>query len=311
MAIVDLYSTRQRKAAKAGEAEVYVYDALPAPLRVQLQQIFTEAMGCWSELDSWDQPISTNNNGIWNALQKILCREKGLRLLAGGDNAYDDVMNYLNHVSNVESALDVVELCCRATANMEKLGDFERERRGIVQLSKAAIDEVNHRFRQAAVGYQFESGELMRVDSMLVHEEVVKPALSLLSDPQFAGAQQEFLKAHTFYRDGSYKDAIHWANKAFESTMKAACEKKGWPVPSGARASDLAKILKREGLWPSYLDNALDQLIASLASGLPQLRNHEGGHGDGASPKVIPGYLAAYALHLAASNIVLICNAAA
>jgi hypothetical protein len=158
--------------------------------------------------------------------------------------------------------------------------------------------------------YQFENKKIVRVDSQFAHSEIVKPALSLLNKPGYEGAQEEFLKAHAHYREGNFKDAVNWANKAFESTMKSICKKKGWAVTQGARASDLLKILSKNGLLPNYLDASFDQLAATLKSGLPQVRNETGAHGDGAVPLETPAYVAGYALHLAASKIIFLVEAA-
>lgn len=139
----------------------------------------------------------------------------------------------------------------------------------------------------------------------------MKPALVLLSDPRFKGAEEEFRSAHAHYRAGEYEDAIVDANRAFESTMKTICDikGKGWEYPTGARASDLIRIVRRNGLLPDYLNQSFDQLISTLQSGLPKVRNEAGGHGQGAAPRSTPGYVAGYALHLAAANIVLLVEA--
>ncbi len=47
--------------------------------------------------------------------------------------------------------------------------------------------------------------------------------------------------------------------------------------------------------FPDYLDKSFDQLIATLSSGLPRVRNEEGAHGQGAKPRATPPYVAAYA----------------
>jgi hypothetical protein len=62
-------------------------------------------------------------------------------------------------------------------------------------------------------------------------------------------------------------------------------------------------------LWPDYLDASFDQLIATLSSGLPKVRNDAAAHGQGAEIRNTPPYVAAYALHLAAAKIVLIAEA--
>jgi hypothetical protein len=72
----------------------------------------------------------------------------------------------------------------------------------------AAIAELNARFQEHGVGYAFEGGEIIRVDSQLLHAEAVKPALILLGAPEHAGAQAEFLTAHEHYRHGREKEAL-------------------------------------------------------------------------------------------------------
>ena len=110
---------------------------------------------------------------------------------------------------------------------------------GVKQKADDAIKELNFRFRDAGIGYQFESGKIIRLDSELLHDEVVRPALRLLRDPRFSGPEGEFLAAHAHYRAGEYKDCVTDALNAFESTMKAICDIKGWEYSKGARASDL------------------------------------------------------------------------
>ena len=142
-----------------------------------------------------------------------------------------------------------------------------------------------------------------------MHSEVVKPALGFLSQPGYEGPRDEFRSAHAHYRAGEIRDAVIDANSAFESTMKTICEKRGWSYPSGARASDLLKVLREKGLLPGYLDNSFDQLAATLKSGLPKIRNEEGAHGQGARVRETPEYVAGYALNLAAASILFLADA--
>lgn len=100
------------------------------------------------------------------------------------------------------------------------------------------------------------------------------------------------------------------AANALESTFKAIFERKGWTYQKSARISDLVKVARANGLWPDYLDASFDQLVATLQSGLPKIRDNDASHGQGAKAKDVPGYIAAYALHLAASKIVFISEAA-
>ena len=150
---------------------------------------------------------------------------------------------------------------------------------------------------------------IIRIDAELVHSELVKPALGFLGEPGFEGPRDEFLKAHAHYRAGETKDAVTNANNAFESTLKTVCDRRGWAYQRGARASDLLRIVREQGLLPDYLDRSFDQLAATLKSGLPKVRGEEGAHGQGAKPRETPSYVAAYALHLAAAKILFIAEA--
>ena len=140
--------------------------------------------------------------------------------------------------------------------------------------------------------------------------EAVKPALQLLSGKPFVGPQQEFLKAHQHYRAGDHRKAVAMAANAVESTFKAIFDQKGWQSAKGARISDLLRVAERNTLWPDYLDGSFDQLSATLTSGLPKIRDNDASHGQGAEPKEVPAYVAAYAIHLAASAIIFVVEAA-
>lgn len=296
MAIYDTYSRRKRLAEK-GEPDVFVYASVPDTLRGQVQIILKGAIGKY------------NNNG-WHFIRKLLCRELGKITLSGQEDPLSDCLIYLNNQSKVDHWLDLVEICCvfvdrgLREALESRLREF-----GIEQKAEDAIGELNERFRRAAFGYRYEAGKIIRVDNELLHAEVVKPALHFLADDRFTGPREEFLSAHAHYRAGEYKDAITDANNAFESTMKAICDLKGWEYPAGGSASHLLKVIRDNKLLPDYLDQSFDQLAATLKSGLPQVRNEEGSHGQGAEPKQTPGYIAGYALHLAAAKIVLLFEA--
>lgn len=320
MAVFDIYSRRKRR-TEQGEPDVYQYDHVPQPLRIQVRHILDQALGSWVEPTPRSYgtraPRRVGHNEFLTSIHLQLLKEKAAlqRLSTAGSrwiSPKEDILEAItSDFPDVGDWLDVVEFCFWAIGRfLAKLRKEERQARGIEQDPDAAIEELNIRFRQAGLGYQFEAGKIVRVDSQYVHSEVMKPALLLLSDPRFAGAQQEFLDAHAHYRAGEYEDAILDANRAFESTMKTICDNiKGCEYPKGSRASDLVRIIRRNGLLPDYLDPSFEQLIATLQSGLPKVRNEVGGHGQGATRRETPGYIAGYALHLAAAKILLLVEA--
>lgn len=309
MKIFDLFSKRQADAAKSGIADVYQYSEIPKNLRVQINQIAIEALGKVGRRG--DRIIrGDEENNLWFQIERTYLREKGLEGIAHGDFAGTRVQTFMRDCSTSDwlDFLELVALGVEVMASDEN--GYERQRWYVQTPGQAAIDEINYRLRQASVGYQLEGARLIRVDSQYVHAEVVKPALSLLSGQDFEGPMQEFQAAHQHYRSGEHRQAVAMAANAVESTLKAIFDRKGWAYQKSARISDLIKVARANALWPDYLDASFDQLVATLQSGLPKIRDNDASHGQGATPKKVPDYIAAYALHLAASKIVFIAEAA-
>ena len=308
--IYDTYSERQRQKEAAGTADVYQYEDVPMRLRVQMQQILRDAIGPHFRLDPYSVGDPDHNPETWRMIRKILCREFGVHALCGAQTEGQEVIDFLS-VCSTAQFIDIIELCVRILhREIRRWPAYERETRGIEQESQQAIDEINQRFRRSGLGFQFIEGSAFRVDSEFVHEEIVKPALRILNGKGFEGARDEFLAAHRHYRNGDYEEAISAAAKAFESTLKITCDKQGWTYTPGARASDLLRRIRAEGLWPGHLDGSFDQLLATLSSGLPKVRNEQSAHGQGAIIRTTPSYVAAYALHLAAAKILFVSEAA-
>lgn len=255
--------------------------------------------------------IIANNEG-WRSIESIVAQEHGLFQL--GERRNSDVFgrcrDYLLNSRSVDDALDLVEVSFKYIDTVARnIPEFRREGYGISLSASDAIKDVNERFRRAGVGYRYESGRIMRIDSELLHAEVVRPVLQFLNQKGFGGPRDEFLSAYDHLRAGENRDAITDANNAFESTLKAICEQRGWSYSPRARASDLLRIVRSKGLLPDYLGNSFDQLAATLKSGLPEVRNNQGAHGQGPTPKETPDYVATYAIHLAATNILFLAEA--
>lgn len=186
---------------------------------------------------------------------------------------------------------------------------YDRDVAQITQDPDDAIEELNHRFLEHGIGYQYSDGILTRLDSQFLHAETIKPALSLLNTARFDGPADEFIRAFDHYRHGRNKEAIAEALKAFESTMKAICAARKWPHPPTATAKQLMEVIFDKGLVPPMLDSHFTNLRAAMESGLPTVRNKTSGHGQGPTPVELPPHFAAYSLHLMASNIVFLVEA--
>jgi hypothetical protein len=209
--------------------------------------------------------------------------------------------------AETDDALDLIEVTFRwILVQRGEQVEYERQRNDLIGPDDA-IAKLNRRFREHGIGYEFAGGELIRVDSKFIHAAAVRPALELLHDSgnEFAGALEEFLGAHERHRQGLQQDAIVWACKAFESTMKAICTVRGWAFDAQRdTASKLLEVIFANGLVPAYLQAHFTGLRAVLEAGVPTVRNKTSGHGQGADPVAVPDHFAAYVLHMTASNIV-------
>ena len=154
-------------------------------------------------------------------------------------------------------------------------------------------------------------GKIVRIDSEYLHSEVTKPALRILHKKHYAGARQEFLSAHQHYRKGEAKEALNDCLKAFESVMKAICDKRRWTYRNDVTAKGLIDICLNKELIPSFWQSHYSALRSLLESGVPTGRNKLSGHGQGTAPVAVPDHLAAYMLHMTASAIVFLAEAEA
>lgn len=311
MAIFDLFSKRQ-KALRGEVPDVFTYENLPNALRVQIVHIWTDTLG--SDRDYYDTYGHADSvRSAYKFIVDTLCREYGLFKLPTAEKYTErmylnELANYLLQVDEVEKQLDIVELgfkyIDRLTREYRHLG-----RSNASECADDAINELNSRFKEHGVGYQFVEGEIVRVDSELLHVEAVKPALRLLNEKKYKGAQQEFLSAYEHYRHGKHKESLNDCLKSFESTMKAICDKRKWPYRPNATAKTLIQVCFDNGLVPPFWQQHLSSLRSLLESSIPTGRNKLSGHGQGATPTVVPDYLVAYMLHMTASTLVFLTTA--
>lgn len=295
-----------KRLVQEGQQDVYQYNDLPSVFRVQVAQIWHDVLGPVGQNRGY-----TASNFIWEYIHNQIAKEKGVFYLGKFRNDHaDDQCQHFLLTGSTDDALDIIELSFRLIRGRDDLWNrFSSPNPSVKQSPEEAIEELNYRLREHGIGYQFEGGEIIRVDSQYLHVEAVKPALSLLSDAGFEGASEVFLEAHEHYRKGEYADAIADALKAFESTMITICDSHGWIYPSGPTAKQLINMLLVNELIPQYMQDHISGLRKTLEAGLPTVRNKLGGHGQGKDPRKVHDYFAGYALHLAATNIVFLVEA--
>jgi hypothetical protein len=306
VAIFDLFSKRQKK-LRGEMPDVYQYDEIPQTLRVQIVHIWMDTLG--NAENYWKGKAHEAYEFIVNTL----CKEYGVFKLPGaekfGNRDYlNELANTFLQEKNIDRCLDAIELSFKIVDGFTRSYEY-LHRSGASKKADEAIDELNSRFNEHGVGYQFTDGEIIRVDSELIHSEIIKPALRLLNQKHYSGAHEEFLKAHEHYRHGNNKESLNECLKAFESVMKGICDKRKWAYQSGATSKTLIQICLDNGLIPSFWQQQYSSLRSLLESSVPTGRNKLSGHGQGADPISVPSYLVAYMLHMTAASIVFLAEA--
>lgn len=298
---VDIYSKRnvQRQA-------MTIYDDMSIYLRNQIIHIWRDTIGVFRITRDFLGGVSHSpSNEIWTLIHDTLCREYGVFALSDKGVTHFDKCIYFLQDSELEHAISITELSFRAIDRIVRKWDGSRQKNAAVkQSADEAIQELNFRFREHGFGYQYVDGLIIRVDTEYLYDEAVNPAIELLNDYSFSGASQEFMSAHAHYRHMRYKEAVNDALKAFESTMKTICKRMDWAFSETDPANKLIVTCFRNRLIPEHLQSHFTGLRTTLESGLPTIRNKQTGHGQGEIPQELPQHFAAYALHLAATNIV-------
>ncbi|WP_440969656.1 STM4504/CBY_0614 family protein [Peribacillus frigoritolerans] len=302
MGIIDIFSKRNNDNQKS----IFKYDEIPDPLRVQVAHIWGDAIGRY---DNSRFHYGHNSNATWDYIHKALCREYGLHSLSeDGYTSIDQCYNFLHEEESVERVLDIIELSFRLIDTEIRGEKIFWAEKGITQPPDFAIEELNKRFQEHGIGYQYLNGKIVRVDSDYIYREAVEPAVNLMFGEGFEGASEEFMNSHEHFKKGNDKEAVTEALKGFESTMKTIFIKKGWELPPKQTASPLIAGLFAKELIPSNLQTQLNSLKTTL-EGLATIRNQTTAHGQGEKSVKIPRHLVAYALHLCATNIVFLIEA--
>lgn len=294
--VYETYSKRQKR-LRGETLDFYVYDKFPNEFKVQVVYLWNIALGREEE--------SSNVSDTYKMIAHTLREEYGcFELVRGGSRMTDarDLQGFLFQEDDHTKILDVIELSFRVINVRGRDWNYRRLREAD-RIADQTIENLNIRFKEHSLGYQFSNHEIIRIDSELIHAEVVKPVLRLLNRPYFKGAEDEYLAAHEHYRHGNTKQALVECLKSFESAMMGICKKRGWSYAEKDTAKTLIDILMANGLIPTFWQSQLNGLRSMLEGSIPTGRNKLAGHGQGSEPIEVPGYLAGYMMHMTASTL--------
>ena len=311
MAKFDLFSRKMRE-SEGESLDVFRYDEVP---RRSGFSFFMLSMMPDSRIESRTIPeyiaIGTEGVDIFAQACLVLRRELGLgklinvrkRVRSMNETQTRDLCDEFTAFfenCKTEQVLDAVQIVMRL------IEDSDRSRLLDGECNAGTVAaEINRRFLEHGLGYQYQSGQILVETNSVLHREAITPALVLLNDPRFAGANEEFLNAHEHYRHGRLGECLVDCLKAFESSMKIICDLKGWPYKPTDTAKALIEVCLSNNLIPTFTQQQLTSLRTLLESGIPTVRNKQAGHGQGAARHQVSPHLARFGLHLTAAVVVL------
>lgn len=295
------------KRHKNEKIDVFKYDQLPEKFRNQVVHILAASIGVWDNFRFGSPGV--NNNLGWSYVYNQSVRELGLKSLSKQypmQNFDKQVFEYLSYCAT-DDFLDIVDISFNYIyTELQDLqnNDYKLRSLGITQRPKDALIEINERFYENSLGYQFQNGQINRVDSTYLHEQVVKTAFTLIHNEKYRGIEDEFRKAHDHYLHKRYKEALNEALKAYESTMKSICDQLSLSYPMNITANKLVELLFDNGFFPIKLKNQFTSLRSLLESGIQAIRNSESSHGQGPQIVETQETTVKLTLHLTATYIV-------
>lgn len=272
---------------------------IPFEIRAQIVRIITEA----TRTD--DLPFSDRIQTIYDDIVKEVDYKFGTFQLSlyQRRNSENIVKEYilLNH--NIEGVIFAIELLFNKIDELFKVeGDYAIV--GAPNLRpKQAIAELNKCLRQSNSGYSFENGKAIRIESSFVHEEIVKPTITLLTNKRFEIALDSYLKAHEHWRVQNNEECLIACCMAFESTMKIIIKELFKENADGQNASKLIETCFKNNLLPEYLQGHFGFLAKLLETGIPKIRNKVA-HGRADESMPATDAITRYGLNLTGASII-------
>jgi len=158
-------------------------------------------------------------------------------------SAIEDVTTFVEHSSAAE-LFDAIEASFKIDCAgrvfgdendfVDALNDVFRLEGAPYQLTRGVIRHEPSRatsgpFSGGTLNVRVAYPRVVRVDDQVAHAEAIEPALSALTDPDYAGGNDEFRKALADYRSGDFADCVGKCGSAFESVLKVLCQKNRIP----------------------------------------------------------------------------------
>jgi hypothetical protein len=298
------FETYSRK--KKGLPDVLSYHSFSEKLKTQIYHI-------WNDYFLQDgYPDSFKTEGL-KVIHDTICKETGKKTLFFNGTFFNrsfdyQIEKYFESLTDIDALLDTVDIIFYFILRMEEVASQNTYPPALSYSAKDAILDLNTRFKEHGIGYEFANKQIIRIDNQLLHQVAVVPTLSLIQNPEYSNVNDEYLKAHEHYRYSRNQECLNECLKSFETTIKIICFKNNWPYQESDTANVLVKILITNKFLPSYNENQLNSLRSLLQSNIPTVRNKNSAHGQGTQKRKVPNHLAQYLLSVTGATIQLLIN---
>ena len=210
----EIFSKRQQR-IQGENPDTYQYETIPDKLRVQIFYIWGKIWGTPYYNNFEELQVSQLAYDAYKSIESTLREEYGVLSLDGDDDPDEDgygfyrvVRKLLLETEDTNKVIDIIEVSFRYIDQVIRDISYD----GIPP--DEAIDQLNQRFREHSVGYQYESGQIVKGDSPDIHSEVVKPAEdgitqldlkdydrqdSPLEKSEVNASRSDFLSEHEFH----------------------------------------------------------------------------------------------------------------
>ena len=298
-----IYDTYSKRTKRTKWLEKEQYSEIPRELRNQIVSILDLIIQYWE----------------WQELWHAFCDEKGIdktEKQAFLPPDYPDdceelvIEKYQSYChqqveKRIEDAFDLIDIAFQiACKNIKNARTSDQKNlKDMIEKYHQAVKEINVRFEEANVGYRLVNN---RIERKVLHLDLALPALDTLHGKDFRHTKNNFYLAHRHYQNKNYGDCVSSANKSFESLLKALCKRRNLykqqnlDEKTDAPIGNLVNILCKD-LFPN--GKFIEKFQPITLKLLPVVRANFGGHGENPEDEETPDFIARYALHLAATNI--------
>jgi hypothetical protein len=294
MPYFDIYSRRNIKPCDGLVYEISKED------RVQITYVITDFFS--------RNPIFDDiaEDTLWKAMNDRICRIHkkpyiGIETFFGRSSFSTKVTQQFQIEQNPDHVIDIIEVCFRVLSKAYTVfGDQGRQR--LPYPPEGAIEDLNTVFLENCIGLKFADGYIIRSDSEVLYQQITKPAMAFLTKAGFEYANEEYMAAQEQFRHGNYKETVMNIGKAFESTLKVICHKKGYVHDTSKGVKHLVDVLYNNNFLPESVKANLGIVRALLEGSLTFVRN-KSAHGAGVNHVEMNAGIASLALNMGGSLI--------